>query len=41
MDESLRGEAAEEPLNDAMLQMQVNHVLVHRAGVVENYRSDW
>ena len=40
VDKALRGEAAEEPLNDPVLQVEVNHVLVHGASVVEDDRTN-
>jgi hypothetical protein len=36
VDKALRGESAEEPPDDSVLQVKVDHVLVHGAGVVEN-----
>ena len=40
VDEALGGEAAEQALDDALLQMQVDDVLVHRARVLEDDRPD-
>ena len=38
VDETLRREAAEESLHDAVFQMQMDDLVVHRAGVLKN---DW
>ena len=40
VDEPLGGEPAEQPLDDAVLQVEVDDVLVHRAGVLEDDRPD-
>ncbi len=40
MDEALGDEPAEQPLHDAMLQVQVDHLVVHRAGVLEDDGPD-
>ena len=40
VDEALGGEPAEQPLDDAVLQVEVDDVLVHGAGVVEDDRPD-
>ena len=40
VDEALGGEAAEQPLDDAVLQVQVDDVVVQRAGVLEDDGAD-
>ena len=40
MDEALRAEAGQQPLGDALLQVQVDGVLGQHAGVLEDDRSD-
>ena len=41
MHKPLGDEPAEEPLDDPMLQVEVDHAVVHRALILEHDRPDW
>jgi hypothetical protein len=40
VDESLGQEATEEPFDDALLQMELDHLVGHDAGVFKDYRTN-